>query len=111
MPTTSLAKGNAKNKTWQRPPLHFSKSHLRQVSAVSSQQQSNDSSSEDEYLYTLEDDLQCTKTPEVQILLNGIPIEMIIDTGAATDIIDEGTFSKINQNKNIKLECSTKNLF
>ena len=36
---------------------------------------------------------------------------MIVDTGASTDILDENTFSKIKQLKNIKLQTPTKRIF
>ena len=36
---------------------------------------------------------------------------MIVDTGASTDILDENTFFKIKQQKNIKLQTPTKCIF
>ena len=36
---------------------------------------------------------------------------MVSDTGASTDILDENTFSKIKQLKNIKLQTPTKYIF
>lgn len=51
------------------------------------------SSSEDEYLYTLDtdQDYTSTKAPEVSVNVHGIPVTMIIDTGASTNILDEST--------------------
>ena len=113
----SQVKGGGKS--WQRPSprppksrqRHPPKSHLRQIATEPSQEQNDDSSTDDEYLYTLGNDLQITKTPEVQIQVNGIPVKMIVDTGASTDIIDEATFAKLNQGKKIALESSAKCVF
>ena len=38
-------------------------------------------------------------------------VEMIVDTGASTDILDEATFEKVNHLKHIELQPPTKHLF
>ena len=76
--------------------LSTAQNHTHQVSSEQCEQIS--SSSDDEYLYTLNNDSTNTKTPEVCVQLNGISIKMIVDMGASTDILDENTFSKINTN-------------
>ena len=43
-------------------------------------------------------------TPLVNIKVNGVLIKMIIDTGASTDILDEDSFTKINQSQTIELQ-------
>ena len=69
---------------------------LNQVTVIPSDETS---SSDDEYLYTTGQDR--SKIPTVQ---------MIVDTGASTDILDEETFNKVNQ-RNIVLHPTTKRLF
>lgn len=59
-------------------------------------QEQSDSSSDDEYLYTFDQDPAMTKPPTVSVKVNSVPIEMVIDTGTSTDTLDENTFMKIN---------------
>ena len=47
----------------------------------------------------------------MSVQVNGTKIEVIVDTGASTDIVDEATFSTVNQLQNIQLQTSTKRLF
>ena len=47
----------------------------------------------------------------MSVQVNGTKIEVIVDTGASTDIVDEATFSIVNQLQNIQLQTSTKRLF
>ena len=82
------------------------KTKLRQVTTV---QEDCTSSSDDEYLYTLGKDK--SKIPLVTVKINNVDVEMVIDTGASTDIIDEVAFEKINRNQNITLRPTTKRLF
>ena len=106
---SNLNKTHGRNNRHRRPPQHSSKSHIHQVS--SEQCEHISSSSDDEYLYTLNNNSTDTKTLEVCVKVNGISIKMIVDTGASTDILDENTFSKIKQLKNIKLQTPTKRIF
>ena len=55
---------------------------VRQVETIGS------SDSSDEYLYTLGNPAD-SKTPVTSVLTNSVPVKMMIDTGASTDIIDE----------------------
>ena len=70
----------------QQTSTPTSKSHIHQVSSEQCEQIS--SSSDDEYLYTLNNTSTDTKTPEVCVKVNGISIKMIVDTGASTDILE-----------------------
>ena len=69
------------------------------------------SSSDDEYLYTLGQNGEAIKTPTVSVQVNGTEIEVIVDTGASTDIVDEATFSTFNHIQDIQLQTPTKRLF
>ena len=40
--------------------------------------------------------------------MNGTDVEVIVDTGASTDILDEATFAKVNHQQNIQLKTPTK---
>ena len=83
------------------------RSSVRQIS-----QDQSSPSSDDEYLYTLDQDSTTnSKTPLVNVKVNGVHIEMIVDTGASTDILDEDSFAKINQCQTIELQPPTKRIF
>ena len=51
-----------------------------------------DSSSDDEYLYILSQDTCGSKIPTMSVTINEIPVDMIIDTGASIDILDETAY-------------------
>jgi hypothetical protein len=46
-----------------------------------------------------------------QFRLMRFDVSMIVDTGALTDIIDEGTFNRITQRSPVQLDPTTKRLF
>ena len=69
------------------------------------------SSSDDEYLYTMRQDENTLSIPKISIEINEVTVDMIVDTGASTDILDEVTYCRINHRLNIKLQPSTKCLF
>ncbi len=73
-------------------------------------QQPDDSSTDDEYLYTLGDS-DTSKAPKARVQVNDTDVDMLIDTGASTDIFDENTFKKINHACNLKLHPPTKRIF
>ena len=91
----------------QPPKGHGKTSRIRQVSV----QESDTSSSDDEYLYTLGQGVTSAKTPTVPVQISGVAVDMIVDTGASVDIVDEATFNKINHSKNVQLQPPTKRLF
>ena len=101
-----LSKANAKQP--QRPKAPNTGPRIRQVSA---HEADASSSSDDEYLYTLEHARPSAKTPTVQIQIEGFTVDMIVDTGASVDILDEATFNKINRSNKIQLQPPTKRLF
>ena len=74
-------------------------------------QESDTSSSDDEYLYTLGQGATSAKTPTVPVQISGVAVDMIVDMGASVDIVDEATFNKINHSKNVQLQPPTKRLF
>ena len=59
------------------------KSHVHQVAA---EREPEPSDSEDEYLYTLGPEKK-SKTPMTSVVVNNVPVRMMIDTGASTDIM------------------------
>ena len=92
--------------TQARQPHPTAKSSVRQIS-----QDQSSYSSKDKYLYTLDQDTTTNlKTPLVNIKVNGVLIKMIIDTGASTDILDEDSFTKINQSQTIELQPPMKHI-
>ena len=61
-----------------------------------------DSSSDDEYAFTTQSQKHVTrkskmKSPKVHVNINNTPREVVIDTGASVDIIDQATFSRIQK--------------
>ena len=68
-------------------------------------------SSDDEYLFTLGNTASNAKTLVIPVSVNNVSVRMMIDTGASTDIIDECSFSDIQQNGEIELLPSTKRIF
>ena len=87
-------------------PQRSQKPKLRQVTAT---EDDSLSSSDDGYLYSTGKDR--SKIPSVNVKINDTDVEMIVDTGASIDIIDEPTFEKVNQGKNLTLQSTTKRLF
>ena len=72
-------------------PQRSQKPKLCQVTAT---KDDSLSSSDDGYLYSTGKDR--SKIPSVNVKINDTDVEMIVDTGAPTDIIDEPTFEKVN---------------
>ena len=87
------------------PQQQGQQSHVNQVTS------DPDSSSDDEYLYVLSQDTHGSKIPRMSVMINEIPVDMIIDTGASIDILDETAYHKFNYSRKITLKPSTKQLF
>ena len=79
----------------------------RAIKAVKSE--SDSSSSDEEYLYPTNKDK--SKIPTVNVKVNDVEIEMIVDTGTSTNILDEDTFRQINCNNDAVLQPTTKRLY
>ena len=76
---------------------------------VIEQKDDSASSSDDEYIYST--GKEKSKIPTVKVTVNDVELEMFLDTGASTDILDEVTFQKINHDNKIILKPSSKRLF
>ncbi|CAB4037881.1 PREDICTED: uncharacterized protein K02A2.6-like [Paramuricea clavata] len=72
---------------------------------------SSESSSEDEFIFTLKPTGRDKTTPQVQISVNTTPINMVIDTGASIDIIDELAFNTLQKQRPIALQRSKTRIF
>ena len=66
------------------------------VNQVTSEPIDCDSSSDDEYLYVLSEDTHGSKIPTMSVMISEIPVDMIIDTGASIDNLDETAYCKVN---------------
>ena len=73
--------------------------------------QANESSSEDEYLFTLKPNADTNKAPIANIKMNDIPVTMMVDTGASIDIIDESTYNRMQKVTKIPLHRSNTRVF
>ena len=71
--------------------------------APEEENEKEESSSDDEYIFTLGHEPGKTRVPETNVEINGVEMKMMIDTGASTDIMDEAAFQKIKQAQLIKL--------
>ena len=89
-------------------PQQRKRENVNQLNAAPSESQS---SSDDEYLYVMSQDSHVSKIPTVSVSINKVPIDMIVDTGASIDILDEIAYDKVNHSGNIILQPSTKRLF
>ena len=97
---------------------HFARMYLTKVprqqprvNRVTSEPIDSDSSSDDEYLQYVLSDTHGSKIPTMSLMISEIPVDMIIDTGASIDILDETTYRKFNYSGKITLQPSTKRLF
>ena len=95
--------------TQQSIETHGKKTAIHQVSVP--QNDPSSSSSDDEYLYTIEHNVLSAKTPMVPVQVNGVTVRMVVDTGASADILNEATFGQINHSGSIELQPLTKHLF
>ena len=100
-----LTKSNSKLHHQQQ---RSQKANVNQVSAA---QEELASSSDDEYLYTTNHGSNAPKIPRASVKIGDVVVEMVIDTGATTDILDEATYRNIHQNEDTKLQSTTKRLF
>ena len=66
-----------------------------------------ESSSDNEYLNALN---HRSSIPQVTVHINEISVDMIVDTGASIDILDD-TYTRVNHNNTFTLQLSTKRLF
>jgi hypothetical protein len=69
------------------------------------------SSSDDEYMFVLGQNTSKPSPPVTSVTIKGVDVEMIVDTGASTDVLDETTFERINESESITLQPPTKRLF
>ena len=83
----------------------------RKVRKVCEKPESSDSSSEEEFLFTLKPTRKHNTAPQVPISVNNTSIMMVIDTGVSIDIIDEIAFHTLCQNTPITLQHSTTRIF
>ena len=102
-----------KDPTRQQQPCHKAQQKKPQQASVNqvSAPFESKSSSDDEYLYVMSQDSHSSKIPTVSVTINETPIDMIIDTGASIDIVDETAYDKVNHNGDITLQLSAKRLF
>ena len=99
-----------RTKSSTRPRQHQG-SQNADVIQVSTIQEQPTSSSDDEYLYTMNYGPNIPKIPKASVEIDNVKVEMIVDTGATTDILDETTYRSICQHETTDLQPTTKRLF
>ena len=86
-------------------------SSAKQVVHHTEVESTNNSSMDDEYLYTLDvhptQKKESSKPPTAIIHITSVPVQMIIDSGASTNIIDETAYQQICQQEKIAITKST----
>ena len=86
-------------------------SSAKQVVHHTEVESTNNFSTDDEYLYTLDVHPtlknESSKPPTVIIHINSVPVQMNIDSGASTNIIDETAYQQICQQEKIAITKST----
>lgn len=78
-------------------------------------EKTSESSTDDEYLYTLNEKstnkkLSSSNTPNTTVIINSVPIQMIIDSGASTNIIDQSDYEKICKQHKLDIKKSATNI-
>ena len=68
-------------------------------------------SSDDEYLFSLENHAPYAKMPVTKVKLFNQNVDMVLDTGASTDIIDKATFEFITRRHPVTLQPASTKLF
>ena len=97
-------------------PTQKSKGRVNRVTDTASTQETQamnapESSSDNEYLFTLGNEARNSATPKASVKINEQNVQMIIDTGASIDIIDKATFDQISASRKIMLQKSTAQIF
>ena len=82
--------------------------HKRDVKAVHEVSHS-DSSSDDDYIFHVNENKLHSKQPAVKVLFQNTDLEMLVDTGAAVNIIDQSTYDSLVNKP--KLDIPGKQLF
>ena len=95
----------------RRPPLTLSQRRIRHVDS----QQVPSSDSDDEYLFTLTiSQVRDVSTPKAKVMIADVPLQVLIDTGASINVIDEKTYQTIiksRQNKRIPLSNTATKIY
>ena len=79
-----------------------------QKAKASAAQEDLASSSDDEYLYTMNHGLNVPKIPKASIKISDVVVNMVIETCATTNILDEATYPNIHQIEDTELQLTTK---
>ena len=64
---------------------------------------------DEEYLYTVTSENQ--NTPKARIKVNNVDVQMVVDTGASIDIIDQPDFEALQKSARIALQKSKTRIF
>ena len=103
-PTSGVNKVNLENNEHQPQQNEHATTSKNQVDK---NEHPEESSSDDEYLYSLGEGKHYTtkskvKSPKIIVKIRDTPTEVMIDTGASVDIIDEDAFSRLQNNSSKK---------
>ena len=92
-------------KPQQKSNVRYIHTKTKETEEISSS--STESSSTDDGVFTIGNGTDKSKVPITSIEVNDVTVQMMIDTGASTDIIDEATYELINQSHTVQLEPDT----
>ena len=78
---------------------------VQHVTSEVTQPEPSSSETDDEYLFTI---IIATSHPETTVLINGVPVTVIVDSGASVKVLNSATVDRIKtQNANFRLTPST----
>ena len=77
---------------------------MRHIHAESKENEQTDSSSTEEDVFTIGNDTCKLNVPVASIEVNNVKVQMKIDTGASTNIINESTYQLVRQTNPVQLE-------
>ena len=78
---------------------------VQHVTSEVTQPEPSSSETDDEYLFTIHN---ATSHPETTVLINGVPVTVIVDSGASVNVLNPATVDRIKtQNANFRLTPST----
>lgn len=83
------------------------KSQIKQITKEHIHDDSSDT--DDEYVYSIGKDK--SRVPRVTVRINDVEVPLVVDTGAAVNIIDKPTYKSIIQTSPVELCYTTKRLF
>ena len=99
-------------KVCRSTPKHKPYEHRNRVNNLSEQPSTSPHDVDPDYIFTLKNNSNSkTQPPKCQVLVKEHLIDVIIDSGASVNIIDESTYKQLNQSNTLPLKQPESNIF